>query len=55
VLIFWVYTPCNIGGINQRFGGTYYLSLQGSSTLLRNFVKYMHNTRPTCEVLGLIQ
>jgi len=27
-LIFWVYTPSNIGGIHQHFGGTYFLLIQ---------------------------
>jgi len=29
-MLIWVYTPCNTGGINQRFGGTYCLHLQGT-------------------------
>jgi len=35
ILIFWVFMPCNIGGINQCFGGTYCLHLQGTSSTLK--------------------
>jgi len=26
-MVIWIYTFCNIGGIMQRFGGTYWLLL----------------------------
>jgi hypothetical protein len=29
MLVFWVVTPCGLGGGYQRFGGTYCLHLQG--------------------------
>jgi len=31
MLIFWGFKSCNIGDINQRFGGNYCLHLQGRS------------------------
>jgi len=30
-LLFWVFSTCNMRDINERFGGTYCLHLQGSS------------------------
>jgi hypothetical protein len=29
ILVFWVVTPCVLEGRSQRFGGTYFLNLQG--------------------------
>jgi hypothetical protein len=29
ILVFWVVTPCGLIGRYQRFGGIYYLHLQG--------------------------
>jgi hypothetical protein len=29
MLVFWIVTPCELVGRDQRFGGTYYLHLQG--------------------------
>jgi len=41
MLVLGVYIPCNIVGINRRFGGTYCLQLQflprdGCGSFLRN-------------------
>jgi hypothetical protein len=38
MLIFHVNTPCNIGGIDQRFGGTYCFLLHGTLNILTFYI-----------------
>jgi hypothetical protein len=50
VLFFWVLTPCRLVGRCQRFGGTYYLCLQGQrqfgdSMFIRNVGINLESTR----------
>jgi hypothetical protein len=43
MLVFCVYTSCNIGILHQRFGGTYCLCYpeDGGSRFLRNLDEYL--------------
>jgi len=39
MLIFWIYTLCNTGGINQRFGGNYCPRLQFKLKILTDITQ----------------
>jgi hypothetical protein len=55
-VFFWVFTPCNVLGLFQWFGGMYYLHLQGNWILFgctlkwlagRNFMKVWGHNKPS--------